>query len=85
VVTSSVLELAPGAVLTNPHRHDAALFGYVLEGAILTSLEHGPIQRYEEGEMFHEPLRILHTHFENPDPDMPAQVLLVTIAKPPQP
>mgnify|MGYP006176369777 CR=1 FL=1 len=45
---------APGALLTNPHQHPGELFGYVLEGAILTSLENGPIQRYQAGEMFYE-------------------------------
>src|SRR5690606_27408117 len=75
VLSSSVLELVPGAELTQPHRHDAELFGYVLEGVVLTGLEHGPIQRYEAGQMFHEPLGILHTHFANESPTEPARVL----------
>jgi quercetin dioxygenase-like cupin family protein len=82
VLTSSVLELIPGAEVTQPHRHDAELFGYILEGAVLTSLENGPIQRYEEGQMFYEPRGILHTHFANMSQDTPARVLVVTVSRP---
>ncbi|MQA92274.1 MAG: cupin domain-containing protein [Gemmatimonas sp.] len=85
VVNSSVLELVPGAEVTEAHTHDAELFGYILEGAVLTSLENAPIQRYEAGEMFYERRRILHTHFANASSESPARVLIVQIATPDDP
>jgi quercetin dioxygenase-like cupin family protein len=85
VVNSSVLELRPGGVVAEPHRHDAELFGYILEGAVLTSLENGPIQRYEQGEMFYERRGILHSHFANASEDVPARVLIFNISRPAAP
>lgn len=80
-MTSNQIVLAPGATLTNPHSHPGDLFGYIVEGAVLTGLEHGELIRYEEGEMFYEPKGILHTHFQNASDTVPAKVLIVLIAK----
>ena len=82
-VTTSRLELAPGALLTNPHQHPGELFGYILEGAILTSLDNGPIQRYEAGQMFYEHRGVTHTHFENESKTEPARVLIILIGDAP--
>lgn len=82
VVTTTHLELVPGALLTNPHRHPGDLFGYVLEGAILTGLGNGIPTRYEAGQMFYEPRGILHTHFQNASETTPARVLVVLLTKP---
>jgi quercetin dioxygenase-like cupin family protein len=82
VLNSSVLELAPGAEVTQAHRHDAELFGYILDGAVLTSLENGPIQRYDTGQMFYERRGILHTYFANASAETPARVLIIDLAKP---
>lgn len=82
-VTTSRLELAPGAVLTNPHQHPGELFGYILEGVVLTALENGPIQRYEAGQMFYEYRGVTHTHFENESKTEPARVLIIVIGDTP--
>lgn len=79
---SNELTLAPGAVLTNPHRHPGDLFGYIIEGAILTGLENGEPVRYDAGEMFYEPRGILHTHFQNASETEPARVLIILLTKP---
>lgn len=81
-MASNQLTLAPGAVLTNPHRHPGDLFGYIIEGAVLTGLENGEPVRYEAGEMFYEPRGILHTHFQNASETTPARVLIVLLTKP---
>lgn len=82
-VTTTVnhLEMAPGALLTNPHSHPGDLMGYIIEGSILTGLEHGELVRYDAGEMFYEPQGILHTHFQNASETEPARVLIVLITK----
>jgi quercetin dioxygenase-like cupin family protein len=79
-VTISRLELAPGALLTDPHTHPAELFGYVLEGAVLTGLNNAPPQRYETGQVFYEYRGVTHTHFQNASETQPARVLVVRVA-----
>lgn len=80
-MTTSQIELAPGALLTNPHSHPGDLFGYVLEGTVLTALGHGEVQKYEAGSMFYEPKGSLHTHFENESKTDPARVLIVLLTR----
>lgn len=81
-MTTSEIELAPGAVLTNPHSHPGDLFGYVLEGTVVTALNHAGIQRFEVGSMFYEPKGSVHTHFENASKTDPARVLIVLVSRP---
>ena len=76
-----VAELAPGAVDTVDHRHDAEVFGYVLEGSIVTQVNRGALTTYAAGQMFHEPRRALHGHFENPSRTSRARVLILFLIK----
>jgi quercetin dioxygenase-like cupin family protein len=76
-----VAELAPAAVDTVDHRHDAEMFGYVLEGSIATQVNRGPLTTYAAGQMFHEPRRALHGHFENPSRTARARVLILFLIK----
>ena len=76
-----VAELAPAAVDTVDHRHDAEVFGYVLEGSIVTQVNRGPLTTYAAGQMFHEPRRSLHGHFENPSRTARARVLILFLIK----
>jgi len=76
-----VAELAPAAVDTVDHRHDAEVFGYVLEGSIVTQVDRGPLTTYAAGQMFHEPRRALHGHFENPSRTARARVLILFLIK----
>jgi quercetin dioxygenase-like cupin family protein len=78
---SSVMTLAPGAEDTVSHRHDAELFGYVLEGSVQIALVTKDPQTYATGEMFYEKRNILHTLTRNPSQDQPAKILLVFIIK----
>jgi quercetin dioxygenase-like cupin family protein len=76
-----VAELAPAAVDTVDHRHGAEVFGYVLEGAIVTQVNRGPPTTYAAGQMFYEPRGALHGHFENPSRTSRARVLILFLIK----
>lgn len=76
-----VVELGPAAVDTVDHRHGAEVFGYILEGSIVTRVNDGPETTYSAGEMFYEPRGALHGHFQNPDRERKARALVVFLAK----
>jgi quercetin dioxygenase-like cupin family protein len=76
-----VAELAPGAVDTVDHRHGAEVFGYVLEGSIVTEVDRGARTTYAAGQMFYEHRGALHGHFENPSRTAPARVLILFLIK----
>jgi quercetin dioxygenase-like cupin family protein len=78
---TSVAELAPGAVDTVDHRHGAEVFGYVLEGSIVTKVDRGPRTTYTTGQMFYEYRGALHGHFENPSRTSRARVLILFLIK----
>jgi len=74
------LDLVPGGVDATPHRHDADLFVYVLEGSIEVELD-GRKATYAAGTMFHEPRNALHSLLRNTSADQPASALAVFILK----
>jgi quercetin dioxygenase-like cupin family protein len=78
---TSVAELAPGAVDTVDHRHGAEVFGYVLEGSIVTEVDRGTRTTYSAGQMFYEYRGALHGHFENASRTAPARVLILFLIK----
>ena len=78
---TSVAELAPSAVDTVDHRHGAEVFGYVLEGSIVTQVDGGPLTTYTAGQMFYESRGMLHGHFENPSRTSRARVLILFLIK----
>ncbi len=73
--------LAPGAMDTVDHRHGAEVFGYIIDGAIVTQVNNGEKTTYSAGQMFYEPRGALHGHFENPSTDRPARVLIMFLIK----
>lgn len=79
-VVSSTLLLRPAGVDDRPHRHDADLFGYVLEGAVRNRVS-GEDREYRAGEMFYEPRNALHSRLENLSTSEPARILVVSIIK----
>lgn len=78
---TSVAELAPGAVDTVDHRHGAEVFGYVLDGSIVTQVDGGPRTTFAAGQMFYEYRGALHGHFENPSRTSRARVLILFLIK----
>ena len=78
---TQLAELAPLATDTVDHRHGAEVFGYIIDGAIVTQVNGGARTTYSAGQMFYEPRGALHGHFENPSADKPARVLILFLIK----
>lgn len=74
------LDLVPGGVDASPHRHDADLFVYVLQGSIEVELD-GRRATYAAGTMFHEPRNVLHTLLRNTSSQDPASALAIFVIK----
>ncbi len=74
------LDLLPGGADPTPHRHDADLFVYILQGSIEVELA-GKKTTYSAGSMFHEPRNELHSLLQNTSGDQPASILAVFVIK----
>ena len=69
------VELAPGQA-SQPHRHHAYVFVYVLEGVVEMQVAGGELQRLSAGEMFHETPADVHTVSRNPSTTERARILV---------
>ncbi|MCW9705569.1 cupin domain-containing protein [Fodinibius salsisoli] len=78
---SKILKVPPAFTDTVSHRHDAELFGYVLQGSVKIKLKGRPAEVFSQGEMFYEPRNILHTLLQNMDEERWSNILLVYIIK----
>ena len=78
---SSLMTVPPSLVDTVAHRHDADLFGYVIEGSVEIGLDYKEPIVLKTGEMFHEKRNVIHSLLRNPDKNTPAKVLLIFIIK----
>ena len=78
---SSLMTVPPSLVDTVSHRHDADLFGYVIEGAVEVGLDHKAPATFKAGQMFHETRNVIHSLLRNPDKNASATVLLIFIIK----
>jgi len=66
---------APGEV-SKPHRHNADLFVYVLEGSIITQLKGGSPQTVRAGDVFYESPTDVHSVSRNASKTEPAKLLV---------
>jgi quercetin dioxygenase-like cupin family protein len=78
---SSLMTVPPSLVDTVSHRHDADLFGYVIEGTVEVGLDHKDPIAFKSGQMFHEKRNVIHSLLRNPEKNIPAKVLLIFIIK----
>jgi quercetin dioxygenase-like cupin family protein len=69
------VDFAPGEV-SQPHRHNADVFAYVLEGSIITQLKGGSPQTVQAGGVFHESPTDVHTVSRNASETQPAKLLV---------
>jgi quercetin dioxygenase-like cupin family protein len=74
------VDLAPGEV-DPPHRHNADVFAYVLEGSIVTQLEGHKPQTVHAGEAFYESPADVHTASRNASATQPARLLVFFVKK----
>lgn len=80
LVFMDVVELGPG-VQSAPHRHPGPVFGYVLEGELLTQVEGAAAATYKKGEVFFEPAGHIHVLARNPSTSSPVRFLAVVLGK----
>jgi quercetin dioxygenase-like cupin family protein len=78
---SSLMTVAPSLVDTVSHRHDADLFGYVIEGTVEIGLNHQEPVLFKAGQMFHETRNVIHSLLRNPDKNTAAKVLVIYVIK----
>ena len=69
------VDFAPGEV-SQPHRHNADLFVYVLEGSIVTQLKGGSPQTVHAGDVFYESPTDVHSVSRNASETQPAKLLV---------
>ena len=69
------VDFAPGEV-SQPHRHNADVFVYVLEGSIITQVKGSPPQTVRAGEVFYESPTDIHSVSRNASATQPAKLLV---------
>jgi quercetin dioxygenase-like cupin family protein len=81
-MSADLVEYAPGAS-SRPHRHTTkrSVVAYVLEGAIRSKVNDGPITVYEAGESWLEPPGSFHSVSENASATEPARLIAVFVAE----
>jgi quercetin dioxygenase-like cupin family protein len=72
------VELAPGYE-SEPHRHEAHTFVYVLEGKIEMQVEGGPVVTLKPGDTFYENPEDVHTVARNASKTKPAKFLVLLV------
>ena len=74
------VDFAPGEV-SQPHRHDADVFVYVLEGSIITQLKGATPQTVRAGDVFYESPTDIHSVTRNASDTLPAKILVFYVKK----
>lgn len=70
-----VVDFAPGEV-SEPHRHNADLFVYVLEGSVVTQVKGDSPKTAHAGDVFYESPSDIHTVSRNASGTEPAKLLV---------
>ena len=70
-----IVDFAPGEV-SQPHRHNADLFVYVLEGSVITQVEGDSPLTVHAGEVFYESPTDVHIVSRNASETEPAKLLV---------
>ncbi len=61
------------------HRHDVAVFAYVLEGVVESQLQGQELKTYKQGEMWYEPPGTIHVISRNASQAKPARLLVFLV------
>jgi quercetin dioxygenase-like cupin family protein len=72
------VEVAPGGA-SPPHRHDANVFVYVLEGTITMQVKGGPAVTLHPGQTYYEGPSDIHTVSQNASKTAPAKFLVFIV------
>jgi quercetin dioxygenase-like cupin family protein len=79
-VQEIVVTLEAGAAATR-HRHDVAVFAYVLEGVVENQFNGGASVTYKEGESWYEAPGTVHDVARNPSATARARLLIVYVGE----
>jgi quercetin dioxygenase-like cupin family protein len=74
------IDFAPGAEATK-HRHDVAVFGYVLEGSVENQFEGQKSKVYKQGEAWYEPPGTVHVVARNASKTERAKLLVFYVGE----
>jgi quercetin dioxygenase-like cupin family protein len=80
-MTGVLVEYGPGGSPPHHHTTKGSVVAYVLEGAIRSKVNDGPITVYEAGESWLEPPGAAHSVSENASATEPARLLAVFVAQ----
>jgi quercetin dioxygenase-like cupin family protein len=72
------VEYGPGES-SRPHRHDANVFVYVLEGTITMQVKGGPAVTLHPGQTYYESPSDIHTVSQNASKTAPAKILVFIV------
>jgi len=72
--------LSPGEIVP-PHRHDADVFAYVLEGSMITQVKGANALTVHAGEVFYESPTDVHVESRNASTTEPATLLVFFVKK----
>jgi quercetin dioxygenase-like cupin family protein len=72
------VEYVPGGA-SLPHRHDAQVFVYVLQGAVVMQVAGSPAVTLHEGQTFYEGPTDVHVVSANASKTMPAKILVFIV------
>jgi quercetin dioxygenase-like cupin family protein len=72
------VEYVPGGA-SLPHRHDAQVFVYVLQGAVVMQIAGGPAVTLHEGQTFYEGPADVHLVSANASKTKPAKILVFIV------
>jgi quercetin dioxygenase-like cupin family protein len=75
-----IVEYAPGGE-TKKHRHDVAIFAYVVEGAVESQLDGQEIKTYKKGDTWYEPPGTIHAVSRNASSTQPAKLLVFAVGE----
>jgi len=76
----ATVEYAPGGE-TKKHRHDVAIFAYVLEGSVESQLDNQEIKTYKKGDTWYEPPGTIHSVSRNASSTQPAKLLVFAVGE----
>ena len=74
------VEYAPGGE-TRKHRHDVAIFAYVLEGSVESQLGNQELKTYKKGDTWYEPPGTIHAVSRNASSTQPAKLLVFAVGE----
>ncbi len=83
-VVMATIEYLPGGA-SMPHRHNANVFVYVLEGAVRMQVDGGKLETLRAGQTFYESPQDIHRVSANASKTQPAKFLVFMVANKGQP